>query len=123
MRLTNTCVKLSVFDRSGDKSEREVECLKADKVRLSFIQDVQMSKRELLGVHRIKLLEETVLKFNPNLRLFIAVPNSVMVSHVSIRPVSTNSKEIRKLTFRKASALSGRRYFSVSTRDACLADQ
>lgn len=36
----------------------------------------------------IKLLEETVLEFDSGLRLFIAVPNSVIVSHVSIRPVS-----------------------------------
>ena len=61
-----------------------------------------MSKGELLSVHCIKLLEETVLKFEAILRLFIAVPNSVIVSHVSIRPVSMDSKKIEILTFGKA---------------------
>lgn len=55
---------------------------------LSLVQDVEVCDCELLGVKCIKLLEETVLEFDSGLRLFIAVPNSVIVSHVSIRPVS-----------------------------------
>ena len=52
-----------------------------------------MSLGELLGILSIKLYDETVLDFDTGLGLFIAVPNSVMVSHVSIRPVSMVSKK------------------------------
>lgn len=40
---------------------------------LSFIQNVEVRKSELLRVHCIKLLKETVLKLDSGLGLFIAV--------------------------------------------------
>ena len=88
MRLTNCLVEASVFDGGGNESERKVQSLEADEVCLSFVQNVEVRKSELLRVHCIKLLKETVLKLDSGLGLFIAVPNSVIVSHVSIRPVS-----------------------------------
>jgi hypothetical protein len=61
-------------------------------VCLSVVQNTEVGHRELLGIERIKLLKETVLEFDSSLRLFVAVPNSVIVSHVSIRPVSMMQK-------------------------------
>lgn len=52
---------------------------------LSFVQNVEVRKSELLRVHCIKLLKETVLKLDSGLGLFIAVPNSVIVSHVFLK--------------------------------------
>lgn len=94
MWLTDLCVEPSVFNGSSDKSERKVESLEAHELSFPFVQNTEVSLSQFLGVHCVKLLEETVLEFDPGLRLFIAVPNSVIVSHVSIRPVSMVAKKL-----------------------------
>jgi hypothetical protein len=88
MRLADSLVQTTIFNCSRYESQRKVECLETDELCLPLVQNTEMSQSELLGVECIKLLEETVLEFDSSLRLFIAVPNSVIVSHVSIRPVS-----------------------------------
>lgn len=92
MWLTDSLIQTSILNGSSDESEGEVQCLETDEVCLSVVQNTEVGHRELLGIERIKLLKETVLEFDSSLRLFVAVPNSVIVSHVSIRPVSMMQK-------------------------------
>lgn len=60
-----------------------------------------MGLAEKLGILIVEFLEETVLSLLSSLRFFIAVPNSDLVSHVSIGAVSLVAEKCRVLTSKR----------------------